>query len=185
MKKKLYLFTLTKDLGIVLVGVALAVILVKTGILHELLIRSAGVGLLASFIAGIFLSSSLTIAVAAIAIVDVSYATSPILVALFGSIGAVFGDLFVFLFIRDSVGKDVTGYMKQDKYKKVIKFFHLSSIKWLAIIVGIISIALPIPDEFGLTLLSLSRVKTPYVLLLAFVTTFVEILTIISVSRML
>ncbi len=185
MQKRQYLPHLLKDFSIVLVGILLAIVLVKTGALQQLLVVTQGAVWFASFLAGIFLSSSLTIAIAALALVQLSQHASPFAIAIIGSAGAVVGDVFVFLFIRDTLGGDVAGYMKERKYKKVIRLFHLNSIKWLALIVGVISIALPIPDEFGLTILSLSKVRTMWILPLSFITTFIEILTIISISKVL
>lgn len=172
-----------KDFAAVFVGIVLTFLLVKMGILQQFFDLTRNAGLFTSFVAGILLSSSLTIAIALLAIIDISKTTPPLVVALMGALGAVIGDLFLFLFVRDELGRNVGGYMKEAKYKKAIKFFHLSSMKWLAILVGIIAIALPIPDELGLALLGLAKVRTPYVLVLSFLTTFVEILIIISLTH--
>ena len=73
--------------------------------------------------------------------------------------GAMLGDLIIFFFIRDRFADDIIHSMKPSVSRHVLNSFHLGFLKWISPILGALIIASPLPDEFGLTLLGLSKTR--------------------------
>ncbi len=151
-------FELVKDFGYILIGIFLAVIAVHTGVL-DAFVRSLGNDALASFVSGIFFTSIFTLAPASVALAHISL-TAPIHeVALWGGLGAMLGDLLIFLFIRDKFTRDLTAAMKPSFARHIVNSFHTGFMKWLGPLLGAAIIASPLPDELGLALMGLSRTR--------------------------
>ena len=92
---------LMKDIGIIVLSVIVAIILIKTGAIEEILKQTRDLWFLDSFIAGMFFTSVFTTAPAIVTLGEIAHANSVILTAVFGGLGAVVGDLVIFRFIRD------------------------------------------------------------------------------------
>lgn len=166
-------------------GIALAIFLSKIGIIDFLVLSFQDYYIFASFLAGIFFTSAFTLAPAGIALAHIAQ-NSPIhAVALWGGLGAMCGDLILFFFIRDRFVKDVMKTMKPSTVKYILKSFHFGFMKWLSPVVGAIIIASPLPDEFGITLLGISKVKVAVLMPIAFVMNVLGIYLLIAFSSLL
>ena len=184
-KYKQHVENLKRDLIFVLASIVLSFILIKTGVLAQLFSLAGNFNLLGSFISGIFFTSTFTIAPASIALAELGTTTSPLLVALFGACGAVVGDLVIFFFLKDSLTQDLQEVIKASDYKKVLSFFHLGFVRVLSPIIGALIIASPLPDELGLAMMGMSKVKPIYVVPICFIMNFLGILGIISIAQVL
>ena len=167
------------------VSVALAWFLISSGTLANLLSISDAGKISQSFIAGLFFTSAFTVAPAAVFLAGLAGTTSPFAVALFGALGASCGDLALFLFIRDRFAVDIEALLKKQTLRRLLHSFHLGFWKWLAPLLGGLIIASPLPDEFGLMLLGLSRTHFAVLLPLSFVMNFIGILAVASMARAL
>ena len=90
---------LFRDLFFVGLSVLFAIIIVRVGVLTNLFAVAEEVKILGSFLSGIFFTSAFTIAPAAISLAEISKTTSPFVVAFWGAIGAVIGDMVIFLLV--------------------------------------------------------------------------------------
>ena len=106
----------------IILSIVVAVILVKTGTLKSLLTSAQEWEILGSFLAGIFFVSVFTVAPAAVVLVQIAQANSILLVAIFGSLGALVGDLISFRFLRDSFSKSLLNYIAGNNKNKIINF---------------------------------------------------------------
>ena len=79
------------------------------------------------------------------------------------------GDLILFFFIRDRFYNDIVNSIKPKTIKHILRSFHFGFLKWIAPIVGALIIASPLPDEFGIALLSMSKVKTAVLMPVSFI----------------
>ncbi|MFA6315362.1 MAG: hypothetical protein WC648_03305 [Candidatus Paceibacterota bacterium] len=165
---------LGKDIVLIIAGAVLALLLSKIGAV-DWLISFLGGGVIASFVSGIFFTSVFTLAPASVALVHLAEIYSPLSVAFWGALGAMCGDLILFLFIRDRFTDDLIHSIKPKVVKSIMKTFHFGFLKWLAPILGAVIIASPLPDELGLTLLGMSKTKIAFLLPLAFVMNFIGI----------
>lgn len=151
---------LARDIAIIALSVFVAVILVKTEVLVNILTATQERELLGSFIAGMFFTSVFTTAPAIVALGEIANANSIVLTAIFGGVGAVVGDLVIFRFIRDRFSEhlmELVGHRKAGR--KVSALLHLRFFRWFTFVVGGLIIASPLPDELGIGLLGFSKMK--------------------------
>lgn len=178
-----------KDLFIIFVSITIAVLLARAEVFETILQESQGFGILASFIAGIFFTSIFTVAPATVAVAELSQ-TQPIwTVALFGGLGAVVGDMVIFLFVREQLSKDITTIISKAiarfKYRALLKSLDFKPLRWINPILGALIIASPLPDEIGLALLGFSKVRPAIVIPLVFLFNSIGILAIGLVAQAL
>lgn len=171
-----------EDIIAIAVSVALAWFLISSGILANLLASTDTGKIFESFVVGVFFTSAFTLAPAAIFLAELSQNISPWAVALFGALGAMCGDLILFLFIRDRLAEDIKGCFPKKAVRHFLNSFHFGFWKWLAPVLGALIIASPLPDEFGVSLLGLSRTRIAVLLPVAFVMNFIGILIVAFVS---
>lgn len=176
---------LAKDVFFILIGIAIAIVLSNSGAI-DMTVNFLGGQELASFAAGIFFTSAFTLAPATIALAHISEHTPVLVVALWGGLGAMCGDLLLFLFIRDKFGDDLRAAFKSSFLSKhFINSFHLGFMKWLSPIIGAAIIASPLPDELGLGLMGLSKTRLYVLLPIAFVMNVIGIYLMATFAQML
>ena len=175
---------LAKDVLLILIGAAVAIALAHTGAI-EWFTRMLGGGVVSSFISGIFFTSVFTIAPAAIALVHISQTTSIATIAFVGALGAMCGDLILFFFIRDRFADDLAHSFKPSFLKHIARSFHFGFLKWLSPVLGALIIASPLPDEFGLTLMGLSKTRVIILAPISFVMNIAGIYSIIWFAHIL
>lgn len=173
---------LWRDLVIIALGIVITLLLVHMGALEKLLTAAQAQAYIGSFMAGIFCTSVFTLAPAAIALAIIAHATPPFMVALWGGLGAMLGDLFLFLFIRDVFVEDIESLSIVRRLKHRFMRPHFGFLRWVIPMIGAIIIASPLPDEIGLALLGFSKTKTLYLLPLAFVMNFLGILALATIA---
>lgn len=176
---------LREDLINVGVSVLLAWFLISSGAFSSFIADTDTGMIFESFVIGIFFTSAFTLAPAALFLGELSQHVSPWTVALFGALGAMCGDLILFLFIRDRLASDIKALFPKRSVRRFLNSFHLGFWKWLAPILGALIIASPLPDEFGLSLLGLSRTRLAVLMPVAFVMNFLGILLVAGVAHTL
>jgi len=176
---------LREDLISLSISVFFAWLLISSGALSLLLASSDTGKIVESFIVGIFFTSAFTIAPAAIFLAGLSETLSPWTVALVGALGAMCGDLILFLFIRDRLAGDIEALFSKKAVRHFLNSFHLGFWKWCAPLLGALIIASPLPDEFGLSLLGFSRTKVALLLPVAFLMNVIGILAVVGVANAL
>ncbi len=176
---------LKEDLINVGVSVLIAWFLISSGALSHFLADTDTGRIFESFVVGIFFTSAFTLAPSAIFLGELSHHISPFTVALFGALGAMCGDLILFLYIRDRLADDIKAMFPKRAVRHFLNSFHLGFWKWLAPVLGALIIASPLPDEFGLSLLGLSRTRLAVLMPVAFVMNFLGILLVASVAHVL
>lgn len=184
MRRSLARHELAKDFVFILIGIAISIALVETGAL-DAIFGLIGHSAFSVFVAGIFFTSAFTIAPAAIALARIA-ASAPIQeVALWGALGAVCGDLILFFFIRDRFAADLMQTLKPSFTRHILNSFHLGFLKWLSPILGALIIASPLPDEFGLTLLGLSKTRVAVLIPISFAMNWLGIYGLVYAAQLL
>lgn len=142
---------------------------------------------LSSFMSGIFFTSVFTTIPATASLVTLSQHHSVWIVSLSGGLGALIGDLFIFNFIKNRLSQDID-YLMNFNYKRrqrLMVIFKKRLFYWLWPLLGALIIASPLPDELGLILLGLSKVKRWLFALLSFILNFLGILCIGSITNIM
>jgi hypothetical protein len=177
-----YLF---RDLGIIALSVVIAVILVKTGVLKSLLNSTQEMKLAGSFISGLFFTSIFTTAPATVALGEIARHNSLFWTVFLGGVGAMLGDLVIFRFVKDSLSKDFSVLIKHHASKRLIAVFRLKFFRWFIAFLGALVIASPLPDELGLAMIGLTKMKNIIFIPVSFVLNCLGILIIGLVARSL
>ncbi len=175
---------LTRDIGIVVFSIIVAILLIQTGAIEEILKRTQDVWFLDSFIAGMFFTSIFTVAPALVALGEIAQsAQSVFLVALFGGLGALCGDLIMFRFMRDRLGEDIMRLIKNSGNDRLRHIIRLRFFRWLTFFWGALVIASPLPDELGLAIMGFSKTRTSLFIPTSFVSNSLGILVIGLIAK--
>ena len=174
---------LVKNLIILAISVSVAIFLAKTGIFENILGTSKSVRFFGSFIAGLFFTSVLTVGPATVALGELAQMNSIFLVALIGAIGSVMGDLIIFRFVKDRITDDFVALFERPKVQRLVHLLRLEIFRWLLPLIGALIIASPLPDEIGLAMMGLSKIRTSRFILLSYVLNFVGILAVGLVAK--
>lgn len=170
---------LFRDLAIIGLSIVLAVLLAKTGALESFLVKTQQSRIIGSFIAGIFFVSVFTVVPASVVLAELAQHNSIWLVALFGGLGALAGDFLIFLFVKDSLSKDLMYLAKKSRFlKRITSVFRLKFLRWLTPLAGALIVASPLPDELGLMLMGFSKMKSTVFIPLSLALNFLGILTV-------
>lgn len=167
-----------RDLGVIILSIVVAVILAKTGVLAGLLTSAQKWEILGSLIAGMFFVSIFTAAPAGVVLFEIAAANSIWEVALFGGIGALIGDLLIFRFIKDNLSEDIRWLIRKTKQERLVSIFRFKLFRWLIPFIGALVVASPLPDEVGLAMMGLSKMKTAIFIPISFALNFLGILAI-------
>lgn len=175
-----------QDVGIIILSIFIAILLVETDSLAFILDSSKELGIISSFIAGLFFTSVFTTAPSIAALGEISLLQSPYLTAAFGALGAVVGDLVIFRFIKDRVSQDIMELLgHQGGLRRLKTLFKLKIFRRLSFLLGGLIIASPLPDELGITLLGLAKMKIGVFIPLSLIFNFLGILAIGLVAKAL
>ncbi|MSR71400.1 MAG: hypothetical protein EXS50_01865 [Candidatus Taylorbacteria bacterium] len=169
---------ITKDIFIIILSVIVTIILQKTGALADVIRSTAQLGALGSFLAGIFFTSIFTITPAGAVLAGLVQEQSLLQVAVFGALGAVIGDLIIYLYVKDALASDIIEIVNRSKNKRFLHFIHLRIWRYLTPLLGAIVVASPLPDEQGLAMMGLSKTKTFVLIPISFTFNFIGIIII-------
>jgi len=170
--------SLQRDVAITALSIFLALVLTKTGVLNDLFASTQEWRFVGSFLAGMFFVSLFTAAPAGVVLFEIALATPAWEVALFGGLGALAGDWIMFRFIRNNLTNNVGGLMKKKSARRLALLMRRNPFRWLVPLVGAFIVASPLPDEIGLAMMGLSKVKSIVFIPVSFILNFLGILII-------
>ena len=140
-------------------GVIAAVALTQIDAFAVLLHRLGAYGYFGAFFAGVLFSSTFTVAIATVTFYYIGGSLSPLLTALLGGLGAMCTDLVLFRFFRDSLFSEIKLFFAEHRFAHLHpgKILHTKVFLWLGPVIGSLIILSPLPDEFGIALMSYYR----------------------------
>ena len=170
---------LAQDLAIIVLSFLIAIIMVRAHVISDILGVASNLRLIGSFVAGTLFTSAFTVAPATIALVEIARGNSVVLTALLGALGAVFGDLIIFLFIKDRFAEDIAELIKKrGAWQKSKALFKSKILRTATVLMGFVIIASPLPDELGIGMLGFSKINPYLFATLSFLCNFIGILLI-------
>ena len=170
---------------IFILSISLGWYLVKSGYLQNWVATVLPNMFVAEFIAGVLYTSFLTSPIAVAMLLVLAKEGNPIIIALLGGMGAVLGDLLIIKVFRDNYKSDVDNVSKQLRLRKItalLKKFHL---EFFIPLLGAIIIASPFPDEIGLLMLGVSKLKYGEIAKISFALNSAGILLIVAPINLL
>ena len=175
-----------KNLSLLGVSLIIAVILFRLESFHQFLLGLGDLGYIGAFIAGILFVSTFTVATGGVILLVLSEKLSPVAIGIFAGLGAVLGDFTIFRFVRDNLAGELKAiYNHIDHNNHLVRILHTKYFSWTFPVFGAIIIASPLPDEIGVSLMGISRMKTYKFLILSFILNASGIFLVISASSWL
>lgn len=167
-----------QDLIFLVVSISFAVFVTKTGITHQLVASFGDLNWFGVIIAGSFFTSVFTI-VPSIAVISAFAETTPLpTLALLGGLGAVVGDYIIFRLVKDRMSADVDYLISFSGARRYLAIFRTHLFKFLVPFLGALVIASPLPNELGITMMGLAKVKDRSFLVISFIFNSLGILII-------
>lgn len=172
-----------KNLTFLIISIAVAYYLSQYEPFHNFLLNLGNYGYIGAFIAGILFVSTFTVATGAVILLVLAEKLSPLEIGLIAGLGAVFGDFVIFKFIKDNLVDEVREiYNRIDGEHHLIRLLHTKYFGWSLPVIGAIIIASPFPDEIGVSLMGISKMKTYQFLIISFVLNAIGIFLVVSAS---
>ena len=158
-----------RDLLMIFIGIIFAILVNQIGLIDFIANNTKNYYIISSFIAGIFFTSIFTIAPSSVVLAHLSDYAPTSHIAFWGGLGAVLGDLILFFFIRDRFFDNIIKIIKPSTIKYFMHSLHFGFIRWLSPFIGALIIASPLPDELGIALFGMSKIKTSMLIPITFV----------------
>lgn len=158
--------------------------LARTPLVDSIINQVGTLGYFGAFITGIFFVSTFTVAPAAVILFHLADTLHPIEVALLAGLGAMVGDYIIFRFMKDKVFEELLPVIRKLHTPRIKVLFRSPYFAWVLPVVGAFVIASPLPDEAGVTMLGLTKIKKWQFFLLAFVLNAAGIFLIASATKL-
>lgn len=172
-----------KNLTIFASSLLFALILSRFEAFHAFLLSLGSLGYLGAFIAGILFVSTFTVATGAVILLVLAERLSPLEIGVIAGLGAVIGDFTIFRLIKNNLMQELTAiYDHIDGNHHFTKVLHSQYFSWTLPVIGAIIIASPLPDEVGVSLMGISKMKTYQFLFISFLLNAVGIFLVVSAS---
>ncbi|MFH1145483.1 MAG: hypothetical protein V1707_00775 [bacterium] len=173
---------LIRDFLVVALSIGLAVLAVRSGLVHDWLVNVQEWRYFGTFIAGLFFTSIFTVAPATAVLAEIAQDGNLWLTAVIGGLGALVGDYFLFWLVRDHLTDDFLGLFPR---KSLHHALRLARVRWLLVVLGAIVVASPLPDELGLAMMGFSKLEHKWFIPLSWAMNSLGILAIGVIARAL
>lgn len=172
-----------KNITLFLFSIIIAFILSRYEPFHNFLLNLGNLGYLGAFLSGILFVSTFTVATGIVILLVLAEKLSPIEIGIIAGLGAVIGDFTIFRFIKDSLTYELTIiYDHVDVDHHFTKVLHSKYFSWTLPVIGALIIASPFPDEIGVSLMGISKMRTYQFLLVSFILNAIGIFLVVSAS---
>lgn len=160
-------------------------ILASSPLVDEVLTYIGNLGYVGAFITGIFFVSTFTVAPAAAVLFHIAGILHPIEVAILAGLGAMVGDFIMLRFFKDKIFEELKPYARKIFKRKLTKIFSKPYFAWMMPVFGAIVVASPFPDELGIGMMGLSRIKNYQFFILSFLLNAAGIFLIATASTII
>lgn len=175
-----------KNLTIFLFSLLFAFVISRSENFHSFLLGFNNLGYISIFLAGMLFVSTFTVSIGVVILLALVEKYTIFEISIIAGMGAVAGDMVIFKYVKDSLAAELSEmYNAFDKKHLLKKLFRSKYFRWTPPVLGAIIIASPLPDEIGVSLMGLTKMKTYQFVLLSFTLNTVGILFILLVSKVL
>ncbi|MCX6782912.1 MAG: hypothetical protein NTZ20_02875 [Candidatus Levybacteria bacterium] len=180
---KSYRYWKYKNITFLLLSLVVAFFVLRNETIHNFLLHLGSFGYIGAFLAGILFVSTFTVATGAIILLVLAETLSPIEIGIIAGFGAVVGDFIIFRFVKDDLAREIKDiYDKIDTNRHLKNVFQTKYFSWTLPVFGAVIIASPLPDEIGVSLMGISKLKTYQFLLISFILNAIGIFLVVSAS---
>lgn len=174
-----------KNFSLFIISLTVAFLLSRYEPFHNFLLGLGDLGYLGAFIAGILFVSTFTVSTGAVILLVLAEKLSAAEIGIIAGLGAVVGDLTIFRFIKDSLLDEITPIYNYLGGKHVTAVLHTKYFSWTFPVFGALVIASPLPDELGVSLMGIAKMKTSQFIILSFILNAIGIFLVVSASKLI
>lgn len=174
-----------KHSTLALLAIGIFVLTIDTALVRALLASINTLGLMGIFIAGILFVSFFTAAPAVVLLISAADNFNPLTIAAVAGLGSLVGDWIILKIFEEKVAYELIPLARKFGLMPIIRLFKRKIFRPVALTIGAIFIATPLPDELGIAFLGLSNLKIYKILAIAFVLNTAGIYALIQFSRSL
>lgn len=176
---KLWLRYEYKHTTLAILSLTLFILLVDSALIAAIFALIENLGFIGGIIAGMLSISFVTAAPAVVLLVDLAGKVEPHVLALMWATGSTLGDWITVRFYQEGVFHELKPLFRKLHLKSLVRVMKSRFTSWILFLVGAVIIATPLPDEVGLGLMGLSRIKRPYMVFMCFLLNLVGAYVII------
>lgn len=173
-----------KNTTLLIVSIITFIYLAQTPTIQSLIKQAGTLGYFGAFITGIFFVSTFTAAPAAIVLFNIADNLHPIEVALLAGLGAMVGDYLIFRLMKDKIFDEMRPIFTRLQHPYVRTLFKTPYFAWLLPVIGALIIASPLPDEVGVSMLGLTKIKRWQFFLVTYLLNAFGILVIVYLAKL-
>jgi len=166
-----------------IISFALGIFILSSPHLHNIITHLGNFELIGGFIAGMFFVVSFTAIPSVAVLLTLSETMNPFLLAFLGGLGGMCGDYLLMRFFRSETD-ELIEKARTRHYQKITNVLKSKFLAWLGPLIGILIIVSPFPDEIGITLLGITKLKTKKFLALTLVLDIISVLLIIGIGNL-
>lgn len=174
-----------KNIFFVGIGILAAILLSRSGAFHIFLRQLGTLGYLGIIISGALIASTFTAPTGIVMLLILAKQYTPIEIGFIAGTGAVLSDVLIFHLVRDNLANELEDLYKQFRGSHLTHIFHSKYFHWTLPVIGAFIIASPLPDELGVSLLSISKMKLPQFIFTSFCMHSLGIFLVVSSSAFL
>ena len=169
-----------KGLTLIAISIFLTISLSKYNFLNEFLFNIRNTPFLGSFIAGILYVSASTVALGILMLSDLAKTLPPIEIAVIAGLGGVVADFTLFRFFKGDLIGEITPIYNKLGGGHLTKLMNHRLLRWSLPIIGAIVIASPFPDEIGISLMGISKIKNYQFIILSLILDVTGVFLLVS-----
>ncbi|MFY9484841.1 MAG: hypothetical protein WAP74_04505 [Patescibacteria group bacterium] len=140
-------------------------------------------GYVGALLTGMFLVSTFTVAPALVVLYHLAEVLNPFEIAVLAGIGGVGGDYLIFRYLKDRIFTELKPLLQHLGGSYISTIFKTPYFAWLTPLIGAAIIASPFPDEIGVGILGISKLKNWQFILLSFLLNATGIFIVVTIAR--
>lgn len=173
-----------KNTTLLVLGILLFVMLSRLSAVDNAIMRIGGLGYFGAFLTGIFFVSTFTALPAGYVLFHLAENLHPVEIALLAGLGAMLGDYIIFRAVKDHLFEELKPVFTRLQHPALRTLFKTPYFSWLLPFIGAVIIASPLPDEAGVSLLGLSKIRKWQFFAITFTLNAIGIFIIVSAARL-
>lgn len=172
-----------KNTALLIVSLVLFFFLADTPYVRSGIQFIGDLGYIGAFFVGILFVSMFTVGPAAVVLFQLADTLNPLGIALAAGTGGAVGDYLIIRYLRDHIFEEIRPVFMNHGGKPLKKLFATPYFAWAIPIIGAIIVMSPFPDEVGIGLMGISRLKTWQLMGLLYLLDVVGIFLIVIAAR--
>lgn len=165
--------------------IALFIVLLDSALLAATFGVLEGLGYVGGFIAGVLSVSFFTAAPALVLLVALAPELNPLTLAIAAAAGSAAGDWLILFFFQEKIFHELKPLIEKTGLTRAFKALDRPATSWILVTAGAIIISTPLPDEIGLSMMGISRLKRLYLLILCFILNGLGLWALIMATRLI